>query len=182
MNDIERSVLRSPITPHACVMASTVTSPATPCTATRILAFLSGAQQVVTLAIVTGLPLHTECVARLAQIPITHWTTVPSSKGRPGPHPFHEAVKAFAPGSEVVAAILTTSGTRETTANMFTLPPLPPAAHLLILDDTWTTGAHTQSLALTARAAGARIISILAASRWINPSYAENRTFINQRH
>jgi predicted amidophosphoribosyltransferase len=41
--------------------------------------------------------------------------------------------------------------------------------HLLIIDDTWTTGGHAQSLALSARAAGAGAVTIVVLARWLDP-------------
>lgn len=53
--------------------------------------------------------------------------------------------------------------------------------HILILDDTWTTGANTQSAALTLRRAGAHHVSVLVVGRWLSQNYANNAEFIATR-
>jgi adenine/guanine phosphoribosyltransferase-like PRPP-binding protein len=44
-------------------------------------------------------------------------------------------------------------------------------SHVLIIDDTWTSGGHAQSLALTARAAGARTVTIVVIARWLDTDW-----------
>jgi orotate phosphoribosyltransferase len=52
--------------------------------------------------------------------------------------------------------------------------------HVLILDDTWTTGSRTQSAALLLRQLGARHVSVMAVARWIEPTWSKNQTFLKQ--
>lgn len=51
------------------------------------------------------------------------------------------------------------------------MPPVPEGAHVLLIDDTWTSGGHAQSAALAARAEGAAHVSVLVVARWIEPSW-----------
>lgn len=56
--------------------------------------------------------------------------------------------------------------------------PLPKAAHVLLIDDTWTTGGHAQSAVLALRKAGASRVSLLVVARWLKEDYGNNKQFI----
>lgn len=47
--------------------------------------------------------------------------------------------------------------------------------HVLIIDDTWASGSHVQSLAAAVREAGAAEVSILCIARFVNPSFEPTR-------
>lgn len=44
-------------------------------------------------------------------------------------------------------------------------------ARVLVIYDTWTTGAHAQSASAALKAAGARTVAVVAIGRWFNPDY-----------
>ena len=44
---------------------------------------------------------------------------------------------------------------------------------VLVVDDTWTTGAHAQSASAALKSAGASRVAIVAIGRWFNPSYRD---------
>lgn len=68
-------------------------------------------------------------------------------------------------------------------AEQFTLQPgiSLRGQHILILDDTWTTGANAQSAVLTVRGAGADTVSVMVLGRWLVPGFADNAEFIRTR-
>jgi len=53
--------------------------------------------------------------------------------------------------------------------------------HVLLLDDTWTSGASARSAALTLRRAGAQRVSVMVIGRWLVPRYGRNDQFIRDR-
>ena len=53
--------------------------------------------------------------------------------------------------------------------------------HVLVLDDTWTTGSRTQSAALTLHDAGADHVSVMVIGRWLSQTYGGNAEFIKTR-
>jgi orotate phosphoribosyltransferase len=55
---------------------------------------------------------------------------------------------------------------------------LPQGSHVLLIDDTWTTGGHAQSAVLALRKAGAARVSVLVVARWLKEDYGGNKTFI----
>jgi hypothetical protein len=75
------------------------------------------------------------------------------------------------------------TGQRVVSADRFTLDPEADLAgkHVLILDDTWTTGANAQSAVLAARGAGAAAVSVMVVGRWLRPHFGHNAQFIKTR-
>lgn len=135
--------------------------------------------EVIRLLAAVGLLVHRPCLDQVSRNPVTHWATVPSLHGRSGVHPIRQAAGPFAPGRAIDVRPTTSDGSRAIEAAKFVVPPLSPNSHLLVIDDTWTTGANAQSLALAARRAGAAEVSVLVLARWLNPLYGANRGFVS---
>ena len=129
-----------------------------------------------------GLSKHATCPGVLLGVPVTHWAAVPSLPAKPGEHPFHQIVKGSAPGSEVVlTAAANCSNARTINVSHFTANQgLPENSHVLVLDDTWTSGGHAQSAALSLRRAGAKKISTLVAARWVKRDFGNNAEFLDR--
>ena len=111
------------------------------------------------------------------------WATVPSARsGRTGEHPLHlivrqvwgtthaEAPLALAPGAERQA--------RDYAPAKFTAGPIKPGSHVILIDDSWTTGANVQSAATALKAAGAGQVSAMVLARLLNDTWEPNRQFI----
>ena len=102
-------------------------------------------------------------------------TTVPSTRGRES-HPLHDLVLRAAdylPEPIQVKQLLQTNletnpPTREVNSDLFTVIGNVEAQHILLIDDTWTTGAHMLSAVGALRNAGAAHITAIALARWIS--------------
>jgi hypothetical protein len=140
----------------------------------------AGPLQVVTLLAAYGLLRHTACLERTAGMPVTHWTTVPSLKGRDGIHPLRKLVGPYVHGQELVVRTEVTVGLRNTEPGSFDMDRLSGPAHLLVIDDTWASGSHAQSLAVAGHRAGAAYVSVLSLTRWLNPEFAATRPFLSR--
>ena len=105
-------------------------------------------------------------------------TTVPSTSGRHGHHPL----------VQVVGGVVTGSEERYEDLLVLQRPELDQRAHavdryaatrevtgrkVLVVDDTWTTGAHAQSASAALKTAGASGVAIVAIGRWFNPGYRD---------
>jgi hypothetical protein len=98
----------------------------------------------------------------------THIAVVPTGRARPGPHPLRSLVERYltvpwaglaaTPGAEQV---------RDLDPGRFTSAPLP-AARVLLIDDTWTTGSSAQSAAMALRAAGASSVVTVVLGRHLS--------------
>ena len=132
-----------------------------------------------------GLTLHERCVERQTGQPIDLRLTIPSLKDRPGPHPFAAIALRMNAISQSprLAPRFATMHDHSISARHFLLTPGIDLTrrHVMLLDDTWTTGASAHSAALTLRRAGAQRVSIMVIGRWLGPGYADNARFIEGR-
>jgi predicted amidophosphoribosyltransferase len=129
-----------------------------------------------------ALSLHARCPGALARAEVSHWAAVPSLPRKPGEHALHDIVRDVAPGREVrLLAAEKVRRPRAVSADHFAAEsPVPAGAHVLLLDDTWTTGGHAQSAALALKKAGAGRVSLLVAARWIKPDFGDNGWFLGR--
>jgi phosphoribosylpyrophosphate synthetase len=136
--------------------------------------------RVVGLLLLVALEGHTQRIESLAGSTVTHWAVVPSLPAKPWVHPLRGLVAGRAKGSEVpLVAAPSVSQPRTVNADHFTCNVrMPQESHVLLIDDTWTTGGHAQSAALALRKAGAARVSALVVARWLKENYGDNKRFI----
>ncbi|MDP1852152.1 MAG: hypothetical protein Q8K48_07035 [Candidatus Planktophila sp.] len=131
------------------------------------------------LLIITAIGLHINCI----QNPIQSITYVPSSKGRVS-HPLRRVTEYLSQefNLEFVEAkyvLPTESESRELNPDQYELHSISRAlGHTLILEDTWTTGAHAQSLAAKLRSLGANEVSVLVVARWLRTDWPATSRFV----
>jgi hypothetical protein len=96
----------------------------------------------------------------------THLAVVPSGRGRGGPHPLRALAEPYLrlPWAALAARPGTDGRERDLDPERFIAPRLD-GARVLLLDDTWTTGASVQSAAMALRAAGATAVSAVVLGR-----------------
>jgi hypothetical protein len=137
---------------------------------------------VVGLLLLLALDGHTKCAGTLAGRPVTHWAIVPSLPAKPYDHPLRRLVIDRVPGTEVpLAAAANVSQPRTVNPDHFTCATrLPQGSHVLLIDDTWTTGGHAHSAVLALRKAGAKRVSVLVVARWLKEDYGDNTRFISE--
>jgi hypothetical protein len=129
------------------------------------------------------LAAHETCVARKARAEAGHFdlvTTVPSgSAERDDRHPLRHIVGTIvAPTRDRFERLLMRSETPvpERTVDPLKYSPTRDLAgeSVLIIDDTWTTGANAQSAAGALKTTGAGHVAVLTIGRHVNPEYADN--------
>nr|MDQ3879347.1 hypothetical protein [Actinomycetota bacterium] len=107
-------------------------------------------------------------------------TTVPtSSSGRVGDHPLVRLVTGVVVGSgeryrDLLAASERTLGQREFSAHRFRSVSTLAGEPVLLIDDTWTSGAHAHGAAAALKAAGSGPVAVVAIGRWYHPDDAVN--------
>jgi hypothetical protein len=110
---------------------------------------------------------HRACVCRAAGVAgFTHLAVVPTARDRPGPHPLRALIAPCVriPWAELVAR--PGEPGRELDPARFEAAPIPGAG-ILLLDDTWTTGASAQSAAMALRRAGAAAVATVVLGRHV---------------
>lgn len=118
---------------------------------------------------------HLDCITAATGAAPTHVIAVPSTRNRPGPHPLVDLVGPRLDLPWLPGSVNSAYGPddRDFHADWFTpvLPTQQAAIHVLILDDTWTTGARVQSLAHALKVAGASTVSAVVLGRHVDPTY-----------
>jgi hypothetical protein len=133
--------------------------------------------------------IHGQCIARVAGSP---WSTVTfvSSVERPGSeHPAAELARHVAGPTALENRLLLELGPgmsdpdRIVRADRFIVPERyidrVEGRHVLIVDDTWTTGAKIQSAAVTLHDAGASTVTALCAGRWCDYRRPDHRQLLD---
>jgi hypothetical protein len=111
---------------------------------------------------------HGACMWRLAELePPTHVAVVPTARGRPGEHPLRSLIAPYL--SWPWADLRTRPDQRERDLDPRRFDATPIAgSRVLLIDDTWTTGASAQSAAMALRGAGARSVAAVVIGRHIS--------------
>lgn len=131
-----------------------------------------------------GVDRHQRCLERHVGLPVSCRLAIPSLTGRPGRHPFTEALQAFNLLSDEVALTPAADATcTRAVHDKFVVPQTVSlrGQHVLILDDVWTTGSNAQSAAVAVHRAGAAAVSVMVVGRWLNPAHQLTADFIATR-
>jgi hypothetical protein len=102
----------------------------------------------------------------------SHACVVPSGRGRAGPHPL-QALAAPYLALPWVSMHPRPSGdpwARSLDAGRFRAGPGAAEAEVLLLDDTWASGASAQSAAVALKRAGARAVAVVVIGRHVPPA------------
>jgi predicted amidophosphoribosyltransferase len=121
---------------------------------------------------------HQRCVAGLGEPPWDLLCTVPSTSGRTGKHPLRQAISLLAPPLGDREAELLAPGPVRVDHNHaddrgFVVRADVWGRRVLLVDDTFTSGARVQSAASALRLAGAAVVAVVVVGRVINPGYNE---------
>ncbi|WP_027659326.1 hypothetical protein [Salinispora fenicalii] len=126
---------------------------------------------------------HLPCVTVRTGASPTHLITVPSARSRAGAHPLANLVGDRLRLPRITSTINPSYGPddHDFHADWFTtvLPASRAPVHALVLEDTWTTGARTQSLAHALKVAGATTVAVVVLGRHVDPNNVPARQLLN---
>lgn len=94
---------------------------------------------------------------------------VPTGAGRPGPHPLLRLVSPYLRLPGCPLALRPGRQGRDLDPDRFQVLARPAGASVLLLDDTWVSGASAQSAAAALKLAGARHVAVIVLGRHLNP-------------
>jgi len=94
----------------------------------------------------------------------SHVAVVPTAQGRPGVHPLRALLTPYLGWPWAELAARPDQRERDLDPGRFDAAPVPDA-RVLLVDDTWTTGASAQSAAMALRRAGARSVATVVIGR-----------------
>ena len=114
---------------------------------------------------------HAPCIWRTAAMPPpTRLAVVPSGQGRPGAHPLLRLLLPSLALRPVRLAVRPDQYLgRELNPRRFRAESIIAGASVLLVDDTWVSGASAQSAAVALRAAGAGHVAVVVLGRHIDP-------------
>lgn len=103
-------------------------------------------------------------------------TTIPSSGGRAGPHPLESTIRKSSLLVSQFQALLAPGPAKmhhnQARDDGFTIQDSVQGRSVLLVDDTFTTGARAQSAASGLQLAGARVVAIVPVGRVIHPDFS----------
>lgn len=118
---------------------------------------------------------HAACIAAAGGGMWDVITIVPSSSGRPGPHPLASALGRYQPLFSQYVELLRPGaaplGHNQASNSGYALATPVQGRRVLLLDDTFTTGARVQSAASALQDGGAVVVAVVPVGRLIDPDY-----------
>jgi predicted amidophosphoribosyltransferase len=104
-------------------------------------------------------------------------TIVPSSGGRAGPHPLEDVVRKARAHLDLYSSVLETAGEgvidhRRSDDRGYRVTDDIEARRVLLIDDTFTTGARIHSAASALTLAGAETVAAINLGRVVHPDYS----------
>lgn len=128
---------------------------------------------------------HEQCLARQADVQeFSFVTTLPSGRGRDATHPLHRIAGELVEHTATrYRRLLEPSGIemeeRVDDIRRLTATTALGGESVLLIDDTWTTGASVESAAHVLKAAGAGRVGVVVIGRHVNPNYGSNAERLN---
>ncbi len=123
------------------------------------------------------LAIHHGCIAGAAGYDWDVVATSPSGHGRAGKHPFEEVVELIVPLRDqfvrLLEAGLTPIEHNQGSDTAFRATQDVAGARVLLLDDTFTSGATIQSAASALQIAGATVVAVVPVARFVKPEFSE---------
>jgi hypothetical protein len=114
---------------------------------------------------------HGACVWRHAGMPAPgRLAVVPTGCGRPGPHPLVRLCSPYLRLPLTRLVIRPGYQGRDLDVNRFVTDETAAGASVLLVDDTWVSGASAQSAAATLKLAGASHVAIVVLGRQVDPA------------
>ena len=130
----------------------------------------------------TSLSEHLACFEGITTI-----ATVPSSGGRLGSHPLEQMRSMFDDGFDhahveyIGPPGLDRQQRRVLAPERYEVDSRSlEGARVLLLDDAWVSGVHTQSVAAALKISGASHVAAVPIGRVVSPSYSESREYLAQ--
>jgi hypothetical protein len=120
---------------------------------------------------------HFDCAGALLGGKLTKWATVPSLKMIGSVHPLRSKILTPMLGEQYeIEVVATDVAGNKTEKERRALDPsyyavktkVPQGTRVLLIDDTWTTGGHIQSVAKALKQAGAEKVAALSVARWMD--------------
>ena len=119
---------------------------------------------------------HGPCVWQCAGMPSpTHLAVVPTGCGRPGTHPLLALSAPFLRLPLIQLSLRPGTQGRDLNPDRFAAGQEASGASVLVIDDTWVSGASAQAAAVALKLAGARRVAVVVLGRHLDPADPRTR-------
>lgn len=143
----------------------------------------AGPNMLLQMAALLGLGLrgHATCAMKLAGAKSTGWAVVPSTKGRSTLHEY--ASQLAQTESHNLGIEFLGCGRRDRNIHpeywkVDVARGIPD--HVILIDDSWVSGAHAQGVAAALKAVGVSQVSIFTVANVLDPNWEPNPSFIRE--
>lgn len=128
---------------------------------------------------------HGDCIRHAAGKDWDATTIVPSSQGRTGEHPLEAAIRMFPFLNDQYRSLLRPGMVKadhnHASDDAYEVAEAVIGMRVLLLDDTFTSGARAQSAASALQLAGAHVVAIVPIGRVIRPDFNEESAELLRR-
>ncbi len=144
-------------------------------------------QTVLSVLLLAALEFHSGCIERRLGHTVDAWAFVPSVRtDRIGEHPLRVVAKRAGVALPEIVLLIgerVDPEQRVTSVERFVIAAKIHVVgrHVLLIEDTWTSGGNAQSAALTLRRGGAASVTIVALGRWLKPEEPRTRAFVTSK-
>ena len=119
---------------------------------------------------------HGPCVWQCAGMPSpTHLAVVPTGCGRPGTHPLLALSAPYLRLPLIQLSLRPGTQGRDLDPDRFAAGREARGASVLVIDDTWVSGASAQAAAVALKLAGARRVAVVVLGRHLDPADPRTR-------
>lgn len=139
-----------------------------------------GTVQLVRALLFYAIHRHFACTADELFVHPDSWAAVPSLRNRGYPQALRSIGSQLVPVTEArMAASPDARDPRTFRPENFVVNSNIRDQHVLLIDDTWTSGAHAESAAAALKRAGASYVTLLVLARWLQPDRGVTKEFIH---
>lgn len=126
---------------------------------------------------------HLQCASKMIGRPVSCWTSIPSLSSGRLVHPLAGMVRPFVPLLLEASVVAAPDHRDERTVRPenFVVQNDLRGHHVLVVDDTWTSGAQAQSVAVATRRAGGAAVTILVMARWLDTNWPPTKAYMSSR-
>lgn len=145
---------------------------------------------VIASLLLSKLSRHLSCCEKKTDMPLNYWTNVPStnpsSSRSSSDHQLYklaaDIIRKIKPGLRYIpltSTLIDHSHSRVFRPDLYNLGSFEVTnAHILLMEDTWVSGFHVESVAQMLKDAGAAKVSTLCLARAVDPRYKPNQQLV----
>lgn len=139
------------------------------------------AQRLVNVMLFYALREHLGCATDPQYGQPAMWATVPSLRQRGHPQVLHTMTASLLRNMPEAQMSPSTDvrSPRSLRPENFVVASSVVGVHVLLVDDTWTSGGHAESAAVALKRAGAARVTLLVLARWLDPRRGRTEKFIS---